>query len=271
MTDNNFKRLSILRWSGSKAKLVPDLRRLRPKKFNRYVEPFVGSACLFFDVAPERSILGDINPSVIDVYKAISADSDRVADALASIPHTADAFYALRAVEPSSLDLTYRAARLIFLMKACFNGVYRTNKKGEFNVPMGSRVYALPSREDLSRAANMLKGATLFAGDFRDTTSHCEEGDWVYMDPPYRQAGRYRGEYGYSAEFDEQAFGEFTSLAANLASRGVNVMVSYQYDTRLVQALPGWSVHAVSPRRTVAGKATSRLPAPELIMTSYSS
>ena len=271
MSDNNLKRLSILRWSGSKAKLIPDLRRLRPKKFNRYVEPFVGSACLFFDVAPKRSILADINPSVIDVYKAISADAHGVADALESIPPTADAFYTLRAIDPESLALTYRAARLIFLMKACFNGVYRTNRKGQFNVPMGSRVYALPSRADLLRAASLLQGSTLLAGDFRNTTSQCQEGDWIYMDPPYRQAGRYRGEYGYAAEFDDGAFEEFTALAANLATQGVSVMVSYQYDDRLIRALPGWSVHRVSPRRTVAGKVAARLSAPELIMTSYAS
>lgn len=208
---------------------------------------------------------------VIDVYQAIMRDPHAVADALDTIPKTENAFYALRAVDPATLDLTYRAARLIFLMKACFNGVYRTNRLGKFNVPMGSRVYALPTREELSRASRMLSGATLMAGDFRKTIAESNAGDLVYMDPPYRQTGRYRGEYGYGAKFDDENFDQFVASARNLSLRGVHVMVSYLYDERLIDALQGWSVHPVTAARTVAGKTTSRGHARELIMTSYSS
>lgn len=222
-------------------------------------------------MGPARAILGDVNPMVIDVYRAITRDFHAVADVLDTIPMTGDAFYTLRAIDPATLDLTYRAARLIFLMKACFNGVYRTNRSGKFNVPMGSRVYALPTREELSRAAAMLGGATLIAGDFQTTIAESTAGDWVYMDPPYRQAGRYRGEYGYGAKFDDEAFEQFVVVAEKLAARGVQVMVSYQYDERLIDALKGWCVHSVTAARTVASKTASRVHAREMIMTSYPS
>lgn len=262
---------SILRWSGSKAKLIPELKRLRPATFARYIEPFAGSASLFFAVTPRRAILGDLNPHVMAVYRAIGEDPNAVADVLASIPLTGDAYYVLRALDPSTLSLFERAARLIFLMKACFNGVYRTNRQGHFNVPMGNRVYALPTREELVLAQRLIAGTQLLDGDFRETIAHSQPNDWIYMDPPYRQPGRYRGEYGYAAEFSQDALNVLIDRAKELAAAGRLIMLSYAYDERVIAALPRWSVHRVSTVRTVASAAGARREARELILTSYSS
>ncbi|GGC96347.1 hypothetical protein GCM10011396_49670 [Undibacterium terreum] len=122
---------------------------LAPPKYERYIEPFAGSASLYFELMPIQAIVADVNPCVIDVYQAIKSDADAVSDMLDSIPRTREAYYSLRALSPISLTIEQRAARLIFLMKACFNGVYRTNRRGQFNVPMGDKIYALPSRDEL--------------------------------------------------------------------------------------------------------------------------
>lgn len=265
------KPTNILRWSGSKAKLVPELLRLRPAVFERYVEPFAGSAQLFFALAPREAILGDLNPHVVAVYRAIGQDPHGVADALESIPLTADGYYSLRAVEPMNLSLVQRAARLIFLMKACFNGVYRTNRFGAFNVPMGNRIYALPTRADLVAAQRVLAAVQLVDGSFELTLSKTRRHDWIYMDPPYLHPGRYRGEYGYSAKFVPESLSSMLDHARALAESGRQVMLSYPDDGRLVGELPGWSVHRVRTLRTVASAAGARREIYELVMTSYQS
>lgn len=258
---------SILRWSGSKAKQIPTLAALAPKGFTGYVEPFAGSASLFFKLRPSRAVLGDINPEVIDVYRAIQADPEELADVLGSIPATKDAYYSLRALDVTSLTLTQRAARMIFLMKACFNGVYRTNRRGQFNVPLGSRLYATPSREELIEASQLLRGVALVAGDFETTLALTQPGDWIYLDPPYRRAGRYRGEYGI--DFTDSSLDRLFQTAQTLAIAGRHVTLSFCDDARLLSQLSGWTVYRSFARRTVSAAPSSRRDTVELIFTSY--
>lgn len=260
---------SILRWSGSKAKLVPLLSSLAPKKYSRYVEPFAGSACLFFSLKPPKAVLGDVNHCVMDVFRAIKFDPNGLSDILENIPRTREAFYLLRPLNPDNLTLPQRAARLIFLMKACFNGVYRTNRLGNFNVPMGNRVYALPSRAELLHASDLLRDTDLIAGDFTETIAQSAPGDWVYLDPPYRKPGRYRGEYGYSGKFDDASLSRFAVTAKLLAAEGRFVTISHEYDEQLLSEFGSWRVHKAFARRTVAGATASRQDKTELIFTSY--
>ena len=256
-----------MRWSGSKTKLLPALENLAPTDFEAYVEPFAGSASLFFKLCPENAILGDINPAVVDVYRAIQQDANLLADTLDSIPPTRESYYTLRALNQDGLSLAQRAARLIFLMKACFNGVYRTNRIGQFNVPMGSRLYAIPTRDDLTAAAKILRGVKLISGDFTKTLSLTKPGDWIYLDPPYRQPGRYRGEYGMP--FDKVAFDKLLIIAESLAKAGRFVMLSYCEDDSMLAKLKGWNVCRSSTRRTVSGNPILRRNTVELIVTSY--
>lgn len=263
------RKTSILRWSGSKAKLLPELGRLAPPSFDRYVEPFAGSASLYFELSPKKAILGDINPCVIDVYRGIQVDAHEVADTLDGIPRTTEAFYTLRKLRPEDLTLSQRAARLIFLMKACFNGVYRTNRQGFFNVPMGDKIYALPTRADLLVAQTLLQQTELVHGDFAHTVSNCQESDWVYLDPPYRKPGRFRGEYGYTAEFSDSSMIDFIRTVKALDNAGCFVTVSYSFDEELLDLLAGWHVTKVSAKRSVAGASNARGVAHELIIRNY--
>jgi DNA adenine methylase len=243
------------------------LAALAPSNFAGYVEPFAGSASLFFKLKPSRAVLGDINPAVIDVYRAIKADPHELSDVLDSIPPTGEAYYALRALDIARLTLAQRAARLIFLMKACFNGVYRTNRAGHFNVPLGSRMYAKPTRSELVDASELLQGVDLVAGDFEATLALSRPGDWVYLDPPYRRAGRYRGEYG--VDFGDNSLERLLKAAQSMASSGRHVALSFCDDERLVEQLSGWGVSRTWTRRTVSAAAASRREMVELVFTSY--
>jgi DNA adenine methylase len=265
------KKTSILRWSGSKTKLLPDLRRLAPIKYERYIEPFAGSASLFFEIEPKIAILGDINTCVIDMYRAIQENPDGVADTLYGIPKSSEAYYTLRAILPNELTLEQRAARLIFLMKSCFNGVYRTNKIGKFNVPMGDKIYSLPTREELRSAQSILKGAQLMNKGFESTLEFCRKGDWIYLDPPYRTLGRYRGEYGYSAKFCDGSIESFLDTVKRLSNSGCLVTISYCYDESFIQSLSGWHITSVNAARSVAGQSSKRTIAREIILRNFES
>lgn len=259
----------ILRWSGSKARLVSVLEISAPKTFRSYVEPFVGSACLFFRMRPNRATLADINPAVIDVYTAIRDNPTEVHRYLTSIPTSSGAYYTLRSLDRAMLTLEQRAAQLIYLMKACFNGVYRTNRSGRFNVPMGSKIYAIPTLNELLAASSLLQGVTLISGDFEAALAAVQEGDFVYLDPPYPTTSRYRGEYGYSARFDDDAKFRLLGAVKALTERNVYVMLSYVHDEEMIRELEGWSRKYIPVRRTVAGGAKFRKDIIEMVMTNY--
>jgi DNA adenine methylase len=133
----NMYQRPILRWAGSKRKLLPKLISLSPSSSGRYVEPFAGSAALFFALQPQDALLSDFNPELIETYKILSANAGSVWRRLSQMPGSRDFYYRIRARNPTSMSSIDRAARFIYLNRYCFNGVYRTNRLGQFNVPRG--------------------------------------------------------------------------------------------------------------------------------------
>jgi DNA adenine methylase len=178
----------IFRWAGSKRKLLPTLRQYTPP-FVRYVEPFTGSACLFFDLLPRRALLGDVNRELVETYTAVRSSPLRVGQLVAAMP-VSKAFYCeLRAKDPDAMSVVERAARFVYLNRFCFNGVYRTNRSGKFNVPRGVRTGSLPTIADFDAWSRILNRATLVRGDFEKCLSKVRSGDFVYLDPPYAEEG----------------------------------------------------------------------------------
>lgn len=157
----------FLRWAGSKRKLLPAIREHIPHKINNYIEPFAGSACLFFALGPQRAILGDMNDELIRTYRQIQADYPSVVRRLVPLRRSRKLYLSWRALEPENLASDKRAARFIYLNRYCFNGLYRTNLAGRFNVPFGAEnTGSLPSPEALAACSQQLKNARLIAGDF---------------------------------------------------------------------------------------------------------
>src|SRR5579875_3616159 len=151
----------FLRWAGSKRRILPTLVQYVPERYRSYVEPFMGSACLFFAVNPASAVLADINADLVSTYRTVRKCPRVLAAALAKIPASKPHYEAYRKVCSSTLDSFNSALRFIFLNRLCFNGVYRTNREGLFNVPMGTRLGSIPDAEHLASCARALRSKTL--------------------------------------------------------------------------------------------------------------
>lgn len=259
----------ILRWAGSKRKLMPLLTAAAPKDFSRYVEPFVGSAVLFLGLDAPGALLGDLNADLIDAYKTIREHPRAVWNRLSKMSHAADFYYQLRSKSADTLNDLDRAARFVYLNRFCFNGVYRTNKSGSFNVPRGSGKLSIPELPIFMSFAKALQRADLQCVDFAALVNRTKAGDFLYLDPPYALGEKKdRGEYGPGSfrERDEERLIDAITSASN---RGVKVLLSYSPSTFVIERLPGWHVHKLSVIRSVAGFAGARRTADEILISNY--
>jgi DNA adenine methylase len=147
--------------------------------YYRYVEPFAGSACLFFAIDPRCAVLGDTNAELINAYRALRRAPERLHRRLVAIPREKDFFYRWRSKDPRNLDTETRALRFMYLNHNCFNGIYRTNFEGAFNVPFGSKLSGYPSREDFLACAEILSDVELVSSDFQRTLARVAKHDFV--------------------------------------------------------------------------------------------
>jgi DNA adenine methylase len=258
----------IFRWAGSKRKLLPKLQEYWKPEFTRYVEPFAGSAALFFRVRPTRALLGDINPGLIEAYQVIRDRPDDVHRAVSRIPISESQYYTVRKQCPRRLTPFSRAVRFVYLNRHCFNGIYRTNSQGEFNVPYAhSRPGAMPSVEDFRRCALLLQGATLRCSEFGRVLSSVRDGDFVYLDPPYAVATR-----RVFREYDRRIFSEtdLDRLVRHLKTidaMGAKFVVSYADCGEARRLLKAWKPRRVRVRRHIAGFVSARRLSYELLAT----
>jgi DNA adenine methylase len=260
----------FLRWAGSKKQLLPKLRLYWQDKPGRaYIEPFAGSACLFFDLEPERAILGDLNHDLIRALEALKDEPDAVIHALKRVPKSRASYYRIRGQEPKTLSAVSHAARFLYLNKYCFNGLYRTNQAGRFNVP-----YTEPKPQStgldygsIRSGASLLSRATLVSGDFEKTLEYANPGDFVYMDPPYFSTSkRIFGEY-MPAVFGAESLKRLDLALTKLDQRGVQFLVSYMWSKEHRALFGHWNVTRVRTKRNIAGFCSDRRGAYEILAT----
>lgn len=257
----------IFRWAGSKRKLLPRLSRLWPNDDTRYIEPFAGSACLFFYLRPTASIISDTNHELIDAYKTIASRPRSVYTKLQSLDRTPDTYYRVRSQRPSTLSATRRAVRFLYLNRNCFNGIYRTNLKGQFNVPFGMRPGDYPPWDLFHSAAQQLRLARLRCCDFGSCLRHATAGDFVYIDPPYAiDSRRVFREYG-AQHFGPAHLNRLRHHLNQLERRHAIFVVSYADCRESRQLAKEWPSTRIKVRRHVAGFAGHRRGAHEIIMT----
>ena len=259
----------FLRWAGSKRQLGATLRRYAPLGDYRYVEPFCGSASLFFALRPTRALLADINPGVIGTFEAVKSSPDAVHAALQEWAVTETQYYHVRSLPDASLDVAGRAARMIYLMRYCYGGIYRTNANGRFNVPYGGgRTGVLPTLDQLRSTSLSLENTTLVAGDFEEVLDReAQKGDFVYLDPPYASStARKSLQYG-PASFAVGDLERAAGLLERLNARGCSFVLSYSDTPEAVETFSRWPVERVCVRRLVAANADRRVQAQELIVS----
>ncbi len=263
----------FLRWAGSKRKLLGRLKPYwKPDRHERYIEPFAGSACLYFELEPDRAILGDANRDLIETYRAVKAQPRRLFDRLVRIPRDADTYYRWREKDLSGGDSITRALRFLYLNRNCFNGIYRTNGDGMFNVPFGGKDGKPPGallREDFLRAAHCLSSARFVAGDFVKTLALAKKGDFVYLDPPFAVTSRrVFTEYGEKV-FDTTDVERLAKELRRLDRIGAEFLVSYA-DCAEARELAGrWHARKIFVRRNVAGFSDHRRMASEWLISNF--
>lgn len=259
---------SVFRWAGSKRKLLPVLMKNIPNEYERYVEPFCGSACLFFAINPHKALLSDINEDLIRTFKQIKKAPKKIAKAVSEISVEKDIYNEIRKQKSEELKDFERAVRFTYLNRNCFNGVYRTNQKGEFNVPMGTRTGEVPDESRFIRCSQALKNAELVNKDFESLINEIQKGDFVYLDPPYAKKGyKGRGEYGPGA-FQYEDIERMLSFLHTIDQNEATFLFSYAYDEDLINALPKyWYWNSLSVNRHVAGFSKHRGKVDEILVS----
>ena len=261
----------VLKWAGGKSKLVESICALLPKKVDTYFEPFVGGAAVFFALARQErcrhAVLSDRNPELVNVYQALKTDVDGVIAALRKWKYDEATFYRLRDTYRPRKSVQ-RAAKTIYLNKTGYNGLYRVNRSGQFNVPFGRHTNpTICDEPNLRLAAQCLSNVTLGVDDFESICKRARPGDAVYLDPPYLPVS----ETAYFTSYDRHPFGleEHQRLArvfSDLADRKVPAVLSNS-DTPETQALyRGWSIKHLQVPRAINSRASNRGPVSELLV-----
>jgi DNA adenine methylase len=259
----------ILRWAGSKKKLLPTLTQALPTKINAYREPFVGSGVLFLRTTAKNYVLSDINAQLIEMYEVVRQKPRAIWRLLRDLPTHESFYYDLRGVSPDCLNKTERAVRFLYLNRFCFNGVYRTNRIGHFNVSRGMGHLFIPTEDVFVSFANKLKTADVRVADFETIVDEATAGDLVYLDPPYaEEQKRDRGEYGPNA-FKVNDLSRLITSIKRADKRGVRILLSYSARFLNLDALKGWAIRDIQVMRNVAGFASNRKIADEIIVSNY--
>jgi DNA adenine methylase len=265
----------FLKWAGGKSQLLATYSQFFPSKFNNYYEPFIGAGAVFFRLASEKpnmnATISDCNAELINCYEQIRSDVTSVIEALKLFKNDEDFFYAVRAQNVSKLNQAQQAARMIFLNKTCFNGLYRVNKNGQFNVPFGR--YKNPKmldEENLRAVSNTLSKVKIFHRSFEQVAADAKKGDFVYFDPPYVPLTNTANFTSYT----QNSFGlkEQQHLAETfrkLARRGCHVMLSNS-DTAIVRELySDFHLFTVKATRAINCQPDKRGQITELVVTNY--
>jgi len=266
--------MTFLRWAGSKKQILDTLSccwyaSRATGKSGRYIEAFSGSAALFFRLQPEQAILVDVNAELQSCMGSVLRRPYAVHNELQQLPNSAADYYRIRAMDPNSLTAARRTARFIYLNRYCFNGLYRTNRNGDFNVPYGAnRSGDLPTANELAWASRCLKRAVLKTGDFYEVLSReIRSGDFVYLDPPYAKRNTdLDNQYGPDV-FGTNDIDRLMDLLNLIDKRKGHFVVSYAKCPEMKPFQARWLSHTITVKRTIAANVEHRKVAQELLLT----
>ena len=266
---------TFVKWAGGKSQIVEKYSPYFPDKIERYFEPFVGSGAVFFFVKknfnPKEFFLSDINEDLIITFKVVRDRVDELIEDLKSRRknHNKEYFYKVRKEKPTS-DVAI-ASRFIYLNKTCYNGLYRVNSKGEFNVPFGK--YRNPQIFDdkiLREASKKLKGVKLKVMSFEKILDLAKQRDFIYFDPPYLPISKTSSFTSYTKDgFLEREHQKLAQLFRNLDEKGCFVMLSNSDHPVIRKLYNGFNINVIKARRAINREAKKRGPINELLITNY--
>lgn len=282
----------VVKWAGGKRQLLDRLNAMKPHSFKRYFEPFVGGGAFFLELAHPDTVINDINPELIAIYRCLKSDTlykklieklDEYAEihnASSDMESAAAFFYSVRDLdkspEYSDLEEWEKAARALYLNKTCFNGLYRVNSKGYFNVPFANKknvVLYSKSNFDSIHEYLSINDVEILNADYHDAVKTAEAGDFIYFDPPYDKLKKDKEPQSFTS-YAKEGFGEkeqesLAVLFKALSDKGVFCMLS-NHNTALIQELyRDFHIHVVHANRMINSRADGRGPVEEVIITNY--
>ena len=251
----------ILKWAGGKTQMLGDLLPKVPTSYGRYIEPFFGGGAMFFALQPESAIIADSNPELINMYQEVANHADNVIQYLKQYENTSEMFYAVRSQEWTTLPKAEAAARTIFLNRTCYNGLYRVNKHGQFNVPYGK--YKNPKICDeagLRAASEALKKADILCGDYLLVLEHhAQPGDFVFLDPPYLPVSEYADFKRYTKEqFYEEDHVELSKVIMALHERGCHVILTNSNHPLVHELYAPFNIDVIQTKRHISCNGSTR-------------
>ena len=262
----------FLKWAGGKRWLIPQLLDQLPG-FNNYYEPFVGSGVLFFALEPRRAILSDSNRELINCYRCVRDHCGAVIKILNRLKVDERTYYRVRDKLYHKAEKVRRAAYFIYLNKTCWNGLYRVNRDGKFNVPMGQldRIDEICDSQELNLASRLLKHVKLRCSDYEDAVQDAQPGDLVYFDPPYITTHLNNGFIKYNSRlFHHSDELRLAKVAQTLAVKGVSVIVSNAAHPLIKQQYDGLFYKTELERNSlIAANPTRRSKFTELLISSF--
>lgn len=268
----------VLKWVGGKRQLFETFKPMFPKKISTYCEPFLGGGAIFFGLQPKKAYVNDINEDLMRVYEVIRDDVESLIEILSVFENESDFFYSVRDLDRdkeifSHLSDVELAARIIYLNKTCFNGLYRVNNAGEFNSPFGSyrnpNIVNAPTLRAVNKYLNSPE-IVLTKTDYSEVLSEIPKNTFVYLDPPYAPVSTTANFTGYTkGGFNQDEQIRLRDCCNELTERGIKFMLSNS-DTELIHELyNGYKIIQVKARRTVNSVASKRGDVNELVIMNY--
>jgi len=242
-----------------------------PPQYNRFIEPFLGSGAVFFSLQPNKSILSDINEDLIETYQAVKYYASEVQELLENYHknHSKEYYYEMRASKPNSL--VCKAARFIYLNRTCWNGLYRVNLKGKFNVPIGTKKNVILDSDDFHNVANLLANSDIISCDFEATIDRAEANDLVFIDPPYTVKHNNNGFIKYNEKlfsWDDQV--RLKGAVKRAVARGAFVLLTNAKHSSIENLYEGVGEHiSISRASVISGKVSARGKYDEIIVKCY--
>jgi DNA adenine methylase Dam len=250
----------FLKWAGGKTQMIPDLLKFAPAKFNKYIEPFIGGGALYFNINHPKSIISDLNEELVITYKQVKENVFEVISVLDSYINTEEFYYKIRSVSPSSLSDSERAARLIYLNKTCFNGLFRVNKKGDFNVPYGKRTGPFLNKQNLIGASEYMQDTEIYHLDYKETLKkYAKKGDFVFLDPPYQPVGKFSDFKRYIKEFFYETDQiELANIFKDLTNKGCYVMLTNSDHPFILDLYKEFHIETIETKRLISSNPNTR-------------
>jgi len=266
----------IVKWVGGKRQLINELKTNMPRKYNKYIEPFIGGGALFFELSVKNAIINDYNKELINLYEVVRDNPKELIDDVCKHKNEEEYYYKVRTIDRdkekfNKLTKVEKASRFLYLNKTGFNGLYRVNSNGECNVPFGkykNPIYCEP--ENIYACSVLLKDTTILNGDFEIVKEYIKKEDFIYFDPPYVPLNTTSNFTAYTDKgFDDDMQFRLKEFCDYINNTGAYFMLSNSYTDFTLELYKDYEINIVKAKRSINSNGNNRGKIKEILVTNY--